>query len=227
MTTYLEGVEAPLPEGERVLWQGAPDAARLTLRAFHARKIAIYFGALVIVSALLASDQPSPMAYFLTAGLWLSLSAAVCIGFAAVVARLTARTTLYAITEKRVVMRIGIALPVVINIPLRIIDSLSVQRDRDGRGSLAIRIAGDARVAFLVLWPHARAWRLRHPEPLLRCIANVEEAGTVLRDALLAQQTSSVKTSERKLSVRRPAPVPGTVGSASPRPVRLVREAGA
>ena len=49
------------------------------------------------------------------------------------------------------------------------------------------RLVRIKRVAYVVVWPHARAWHLRHPEPLLRSVADVERVGTILRDALLAQ----------------------------------------
>ena len=35
---------APLPQGERVIWQGKPSVKGLALRAFHVRKVPIYFG---------------------------------------------------------------------------------------------------------------------------------------------------------------------------------------
>ena len=39
---------APLPVGERVIWQGKPSFTGLALRSFHIREVAIYFGLLLV-----------------------------------------------------------------------------------------------------------------------------------------------------------------------------------
>ena len=41
------GLPEPLPPGETVLWQGSPDWLLLARRAFHVRKVAVYFGLLL------------------------------------------------------------------------------------------------------------------------------------------------------------------------------------
>ena len=41
------GLPERLPDGERLLWQGAPDWRALARQAFHVRGLAIYFGAIV------------------------------------------------------------------------------------------------------------------------------------------------------------------------------------
>jgi hypothetical protein len=188
---FLQGVEMPLPEGERVLCQGAPARTELLVHAFHARKVAIYFGLLIGVAAVFAGESAAPMHTFLMATMWLCISAAVASSFLFVFATLAARTTLYAITERRVVMKIGIALPVVLNVPLAIIDSVNLKPRAKNRGDIALRLAGDSRVAYLVLWPHARAWHLRHPEPLMRGVANAAHVGKVLSDAIVAQMKAA------------------------------------
>ena len=43
---------APLPVGERVIWQGKPTFKGLALRSFHIREVAIYFGLLLVVAAV-------------------------------------------------------------------------------------------------------------------------------------------------------------------------------
>ena len=187
----IPGVDEPLPAGERVLWHGAPARAPLARDAFHARKIVVYFAALLALAALFARNDAAPGRALLVSAISLGVSAAAATAFALLVATLTARSTVYAITDRRVVLKIGLALPVVLNVPLRLVDSASIARRRDGTGDIALRLAGDVRVAYLVLWPHARAWRLRHPEPLLRSLPDVDLAARVLRDALVAQMTDA------------------------------------
>lgn len=195
MSTFLDGVEAPLPDGETILWQAKPARNTLALQAFHARKIALYFGALICLSAAFASNEAEPLKFFLSSAKWLALGASTACGFAFTVATLAARTSLYAITERRVVMKIGIALPVVLNIPLHIIDGVDVKRRADGSGDLALRLANKSRVAFAVLWPHARAWHVRYPQPLLRGLADIDAAGATLKQALLLANAGTVSDS--------------------------------
>jgi hypothetical protein len=193
---YLRGVEMPLPAGERVLWQGAPVRGSLARHAFHVRKLAVYFAGLAGIATLVALRQPAPWRALATSAVSLGVSAVAACAFALLLALLTARTSVYAITDRRVVLRMGIALPVVLNVPLRTIESVAFARRPGGDGDIALRLADDVRVAYVVLWPHARAWRLRHPEPLLRSVADVERVGAILREALLAQIAAEAPAKE-------------------------------
>ena len=212
MSTYLRGVEMPLPEGERVLWQGNPSRNALALHAFHARKIAIYFWVLIVLTAFFSQGEPQPMKFFTTSALWLAIGGAMATAFALTVSMLSSRTSLYAITERRVVMKIGIALPVVLNIPLNIIDGVGVKKRTDGSGDLSLKLANKSRVAYAVLWPHARAWHVRYPEPLLRGIANVDAVGDLLRQALLGEVAAeSSIDAAANIGIRSTAGVPSSL----------------
>ncbi|TAG28286.1 MAG: PH domain-containing protein, partial [Burkholderiales bacterium] len=104
------GLPEALPKGETVLWQGAPDFGDLAVRVFHLKKVAVYFAILVIVrSSYLHSLDKSSLTILagalIVAGLGLTAMVAL-----ALLAWLTARTTVYTLTDKRIVMRIGIVL---------------------------------------------------------------------------------------------------------------------
>ena len=43
------GLPEPLPAGERLLWQGAPDWRVLARRVFHLQALTIYFSAIVLL----------------------------------------------------------------------------------------------------------------------------------------------------------------------------------
>ena len=60
----VHGLPAHLPQGERLLWQGAPSWRSLAIRAFHVRKVAIYFGLFGLwqIGSALASGQGLPAA---------------------------------------------------------------------------------------------------------------------------------------------------------------------
>ena len=55
------GLPEPLPRGERLLWQGAPDWRVLAVAAFHIRKLAIYFAAMLAVQAMYLAGEPGGM----------------------------------------------------------------------------------------------------------------------------------------------------------------------
>ena len=74
------------------------------------------------------------------------------------------------------------ALPIFINLPFTQIASAAARLYSDGTGDIPAGARAGQRVAYFALWPHARPFHFRHPEPALRCVANgVEVAETVSR----------------------------------------------
>jgi hypothetical protein len=90
---------------------------------------------------------------------------------------------LYTLTSKRVVMRIGIVLTLTFNLPLRMVAAASVKPVKNGCGDIALKLAGDDHIAWLNLWPHAKPWALKNPEPCLRCIPDAVRVGERLAQA--------------------------------------------
>lgn len=213
MSIYLQGVEVPLPPGERVLWQGSPQFRLLALHAFHARKIAIYFGCLIALTAFTKRNEPDFLSAMSASAGLLATGGAVAVAFALVVALLSSRTTLYAITDKRVVMKVGIALPIVLNIPLDVIESVGIKQRNAGAGNLSLVLANKSRVAYAVLWPHARAWHLRYPQPLLRDLSDVLVVGETLRAALVASAVT--ETTSTAVTAEAPRPSRGMIALAT------------
>ena len=181
----IPGIGEPLPAGESLLWTGGPARAAVARRVCHTRGIALYFGALasfVLLGGLLDGDvRPSA-----AGAAMLALMGAVVLAFAHVYATLVARTTVYAITERRLVLRIGVAIPAVLNVPLDRIDAVDLRAGSDGTGDVTVTLAGEARVAYLLLWPHARPWRYARPQPALRGIPDAAAVGAALADAVRA-----------------------------------------
>ena len=175
------GLPEPLPAGERILWQGAPDARALALRVYHLRELSVYFAVILAWQGLqLAGSEVDDAWRSLAVGAVLALSAFAIIVFVAVMA---ARTTLYTLTDRRVVMRIGIVLTITLNLPYRRLAGASVRRDRNGSGDIALVLAGEDRLGWLHLWPHARPWQLRRPQPSLRCLPDVDAVARLLVQA--------------------------------------------
>lgn len=188
----IAGVGEPLPAGERLLWQGAPHWRALAVEAFHVRKVAAYFALLFawrIGSAL--ADGASPPAA-LAAGGWVLLAAAAAVALLTLLAWAYACTSVYAITDKRVFLRIGVALPLYVNLPFSGIESASL-RARGRSGDIVLRLRSDVRLAYLHLWPHVRRWRFRHPEPMLRALDDAATPAALLARTLAEQAGQPVQ----------------------------------
>jgi hypothetical protein len=99
------------------------------------------------------------------------------------IAWFTARTTVYTLTDKRVVMRIGIVLTLSLNLPLRRLEAADLKLHSGEQGDIALRLLKPDHIAYLHLWPHARAWRLARPEPTLLCLPGAQAVARRLTDA--------------------------------------------
>ena len=174
------GLPERLPDGETILWQGAPDFKALAVRVFHLRKLGWYFLALIVMRAsYLYATGLSGLA-LVGALIWPLVLALVGLGAVACLAWLTARTTAYTLTDRRVVMRIGIVLTLTFNLPLRTIEAAGLRVDATGCGDIPLRLGTEDRIAWLQLWPHVRPWTMTRPEPTLRCVADVRVVAAMM-----------------------------------------------
>jgi len=180
----IRGIPEPLPAGERLLWEGGPEFGPLLREAFHVRALLAYFAVLALFPFLGSGDGGIPP---LAQATWILLLGGVMVGLAALMARLTVRTTTYAITDRRVVLRIGIALSAVVNVPLDKIGEVGLRQGKGGVGDIALSLRNTRSIGYLFLWPHARPWRVGAPEPMMRGVADAASVGALLRDAVLAR----------------------------------------
>ena len=178
---------APLPAGERVVWQGKPSFKGLALRSFHIREVAVYFGLLLVwrlwsnwSNGLTATDAA-------VSALWLIAPAVSAMAVLAGLAWLFRRAACYTITTKRVLFQFGVALPMTMNIPLSKIANAALKTYRDGSGDIPLRVLDDKRVSYALLWPHIRPWHLRAPEPMLRAVPDAAIAAAKLAEVLGGQ----------------------------------------
>jgi len=176
---------APIPADEAILWQGRPDWRALARRAFRIQWVAGYFALLALWSggaaALDGLYAEAGIAVAKTAGL-----AALGLGVISALAWLSARTSLYVITSRRVVMKVGVALPVFFNLPFASIASAGLARFSDGSGDVSLGFNPHDRIAYLHLWPHARPGHFTRPEPSLRAVADASGVAEILGRALIA-----------------------------------------
>lgn len=181
------GLPAPLPQGERILWQGRPCGFGLAFRALHLRLVGLWFAGLALWAALppaLAGESQEALSVALPT---LAVGAGA-LALLALLGWLSARTTTYTITNRRVVMRVGIALPMTLNLPFALVDAAACRDHGDGSADLPLRLRPGNRVAYLHLWPHARPWHLNRPEPMLRSVADGGAVAQILARALAAHR---------------------------------------
>jgi hypothetical protein len=206
------GLPEPLPDGERMLWQGAPDWQALARRVFHVRKLAAYFAAVLLArGAFVLADGGSAIEALKALALVAPL-AVLAVGIALGLAWLTARTTVYTLTDRRLVLRIGIVLTITFNLPLRRIAAAGLRLDGHGHGDLPLTLLPGDKIAFVHLWPHARPWRFSQPEPMLRCLPDAER---------VAQRLSAAWSAATGLAAV-PAPAASADTPRSEAPARLV-----
>jgi hypothetical protein len=177
------GLPEPLPANERLLWQGGPDWRRLAIEVFHVRKVAIYFGAILLARGGFVLSDGGGVAQALTAMLWLTPLVAFALGTLLALAWMTGRTTMYTITSRRVVMRIGIVLTVTFNLPFKRIAGAALRLRGDRHGDIPLQLAAGESISWLHLWPHARPWKIGRPEPMLRAIDDAQRVAGLLGDA--------------------------------------------
>ncbi|MGL6182370.1 MAG: photosynthetic complex putative assembly protein PuhB, partial [Aestuariivirga sp.] len=164
------GLPAKLPEGERVLWKGAPTAAGLAVRALHVRKVVFYFLLLGLWKAFSAQAAGLPASEIALRFGTMAFFGLLAVSILWLIAWGYARTTVYTLTDKRLVIRNGIAIPVTINLPFSRIDGASLRLYSDNSGDIPLTPNAADRVPAVLLWPHMRPWRLRRPEPMLRSV---------------------------------------------------------
>jgi hypothetical protein len=180
------GLPSALPPGERVVWQGRPSWLHLAVHAFHVRKIAVYFALMLAVQAINLTAPDSGTGWKAVAEvdwkpLWVASSLyAFALGLLLGTAWLSASSTLYTLTNKRVVMRIGIVLTLTFNLPYKRIAGASIKPYAKGMGDIALALHPEDRIGWAHLWPHQRAWYINHPQPTLRCVPKADQVGEQL-----------------------------------------------
>ncbi|MET0220913.1 MAG: photosynthetic complex putative assembly protein PuhB [Tardiphaga sp.] len=181
--TSLGTLPGPLPAGERLIWQGKPSVRGLALRAFHVRELPLYFGAFLAWRLWTLQASGAPLADYAWALLWIAVPALISALVLTGLAWLFARASTYTVTNKRVLLQFGVALPVTMNIPLGKIAGAALKTYRDGSGDIPLKLANE-RVSHLLLWPHVRPWKLIVSEPMLRAVPDVAVAAAKLAQVL-------------------------------------------
>jgi hypothetical protein len=197
------GLPGELPQGEAVLWQGAPEWKSLALRAFRIRIIVGYFAFLLAwrVGAPLVTGHG--LAFAAASGISGLILGASSTGLFLAFAWLICRTTVYTVTSRRVVITYGMALPKSVNLPFSRIEAADMALHGEGTGDIALRLPKATRLSYLLLWPHVRSGAEGRAMPVLRCVAKPQAVAALLTQGLMG----ALPEGERAVTTAaRPAP---------------------
>ena len=171
-TAHGDRLGTPAPD-EKVLWKGRPSFGLLARTAFHTRTLAIYMGALAVIS--IATGRMDAAAVAAGGGI-------VLIALLTFLAWLSARSTLYILTDVRLIMRIGMAIETRINVPLKQVKAAHFRDRGKGHGDIAFELNGERLLGFVLLWPHVRPRRYAHPQPMLRAVPDAARLAQLIAE---------------------------------------------
>jgi hypothetical protein len=175
------------------LWQGAPRGLALAGDALHVRAVAIYFALFTLwrIASIAGRDGAASemLGVAATSLLALFVGGALLLGLG----WLMARSTIYTITNRRVVLRYGVAIRKYVNVPFIAIDAVRLKKLSTGAGSVALSTGPERRVPYLHLWPHARPFRFSAPEAMLRAIPDAASVSALLSDAIKANAPATMR----------------------------------
>ncbi|MFK7941301.1 MAG: photosynthetic complex putative assembly protein PuhB [Paracoccaceae bacterium] len=202
----VKGLPEKPPAGEEILWQGRPEVWRLAVETLKLKWVAGYF-VLLCLWRFVGQLDLLPLGQAIGAAVPFLMLGLVTCGLLLLVALAQARATVYTVTDARVVMRIGAALTLTLNIPYTQVSNAMLDLRKGGTGSIALETMGETPLSYLTCWPHVRPWHFRKAQPALRCIPEAEKVAALLADA--AQARVSVPQVARVT----PAPSLGTVAA--------------
>lgn len=159
----IPGLPGRLPPGEEIIWQGTPDWRGVARGVFHTRFVAAWFIVLAGLAFLAGGTG-------LTGAITTLAVAVVAMALLVVLARAQAKSTIYTLTNRRVVMRFGVALPKCVNLPLSLIGSADAKPAGDGIMDISLTPTTRFPLGYLQMWPHVRPWKFGQPQPMLRSV---------------------------------------------------------
>ena len=206
----MRPLSAPLPEGERVLWQGKPVPTAFLKQIFHVQLVVAYVG-ILLGWCLVTGAQTGHLADAgFAAARYAGLSAVALALFAALAWGLAWSAT-YTITTARIVVEYGLALPKSVSIPFASVDGASLRNPGESAGDLVLDLRQGQRVSYLLMWPHVRPGSVMRAQPMLRALRDSQGAAQVLARALAA----SAGMMPVPVAVPAQAPEHGAIGVAA------------
>lgn len=169
-----------------MLWQRSPAWQSFGRRVFHAYKIALYFLVIiawVAISAALGGGLGDAWRSLI----WTLPPALAVLLMLALFAWAYGRTTVYTITNKRVIIQSGLAFTTAINLPFSKLDSADMKTFSDGTGDIDLTMSGP-RILYSMIWPNNRFLALKRPRPVLWALPDPRQVAEILGQALANEQ---------------------------------------
>ncbi len=189
----VNGLNGDLLEGETVLWQGAPDWKALLRSALHIRILGVY----IAIMAVYGMIEGGAITAMVVIG-----SGLIALSFFALFAWAVQKTSVYTLTNQRLVLRIGVALDKYVNIPLSQIDTADLKTLPSDHGNIVLKLKGRPQMGYPMLWPHVRSLRITAPQPMLRAIAQPEHVARMMFTATSQLQDIAPVAAQQKTPVR-------------------------
>ena len=194
----IDGVADPLPNGETILWSAKPEHWAFTRRVMRLDWVLIWFSVLAGIRAYNAWWAGADASGMLIAASGLLPLVVFAIVLLIALGMAMARSTSYVVSSKRLVLQVGVALPITFNVPLRFIDAAAL-RMRQGGGDVILTLQKGSKVKALALWPHSQGWSTDAVQPLMRdlSLTALNELKPVLAQVLEATQHEAHAASSR------------------------------
>lgn len=217
-TAHGDRLGTPAPD-EKVLWKGRPDFRLLARTAFHAHKAGLYMAALAAVGVALGNNG---------AALFAAGTGVVLVVLLYFLAWLSARSTLYILTDVRVIMRIGMAIETRINVPLKQVKAAHLRPRPGGHGDIALEVGGERLLGHVLLWPHVRPRHYAMPQPMLRAVPDAASLAQMIAEVRaqygeIERNLTGIKDGAAPAGQQAPAAAPAL---ARPAVVKLAGDAG-
>ena len=221
----VPGLPGRLPDGEYIVWQGQPVFKIVMTRLLRARWIAFYFAIAALWSVAVGLNNSEGAWQLLGRLSFIAVATIVVFGLMALYARAVAKTSLYTLTNQRVVMRVGIALSASFNLPFKQISGADFRVGSDNAGDVALTLKSGHGLSGSVFFPHQRGGLWRKLSPQMICLPNAKEVAEKLAQQLRAyaptsQETGALSSDSVILDLELPAKYDG--GKVQPR--RVVRD---
>jgi hypothetical protein len=171
----IPGLPEQLPPGEKILWQGSPKWKSFAKHVFHVNKIAMYFGVLLFIQILSKVYSNYSLGDAIQGTLWFVLVAWFTIVLLLVFAYLFSKASIYTLTNQRIVLRFGVAIQMIVNLPWNKVNQADLKAYKDSSGDISLTLSDTEKVSYLIMWPHVKPWRITKAQPMLRNVPDAKE----------------------------------------------------
>lgn len=221
----VPGLPGRLPDGEFIVWQGQPVFKTVMTRLLRARWIAGFFAIAALWSVAVGLNNSEGVWQLFGRLTFVAVAALVIFGMMVLYARAVAKTSLYTLTNRRVVMRIGIALSASFNLPFKQISGADFRVGSDGAGDVALTLRSGHGLSGSVFFPHQRGGLWRKLSPQMICLADAKALAEKLAQQLRAYAPTSQETGATGSdSVILDVELPAKNNGGKPQPRRVVRD---